>query len=84
MKSYKEYEELLKDNNITFSSHLRYAEEELQNFLSCEGSDVDSIEPISHFTLDIDNNKYKIGVTSEFDGENYKYTYWLMDWFKNC
>lgn len=79
MKSYNSYEELLKDNDITFSSYKRYAEEELLNFLNCEYSDVDAIEPIKHFTLVIAGEVYKIGVTSVFDGENHKYTYWLMD-----
>lgn len=79
MKSYREYEDLLKDNDIVFSSYKGYAEEELQNFLFLKGSDVDAIEPIKHFTLIIASEVYKIGVTSEFDGENYKYTYWLMD-----
>lgn len=79
MKSYDSYEELLKDNDITFSSYKRYAEEELQNFLTCKGSDEDAIEPIKHFTLVIATEVYKIGVTSVFDGETHKYTYWLMD-----
>jgi hypothetical protein len=64
MKRYDDFEELCKDNNI----NLKYAENELNNFLGCEGSeiveDID-IEPNYTFELEsVSSDKFQIGVTS--------------------
>lgn len=83
MKRFSEYEKLLNNINITFSSEIKYANEELKGFLETSGSDiVENIddEPKCTFELNLNDKTYKIGVTSYcIDKEygNYKYYYWL-------
>ena len=78
MKKFESFNELLDSIGVTFSSHRRYADEKLGDFLACVGSD-EGKEPRSYFTIEIDEKKIDIGVTHEEVGEEeYKYTYWIF------
>lgn len=77
MKAFENYEDLLSHIGVTFSSHIRYANEELSIFLGGVGSD-NSTEPKSSFELDIEGNIYQIGVTYKEVNEEIIFTYWLI------
>lgn len=78
MKKFESFNQLLDSIGVTFSSHRKYANEELSNFLSCTGSD-EGNTPRSYFTIEIDEEKFDIGVThEEIEEDEYKYTYWIF------
>lgn len=85
MKKFENFEELLKELGIEFSSEVKYCKGELSSFLENVGSDVvenEDEEPISSFEIEFENKKLEIGVTSIEINEEYgdcKYYYWLID-----
>lgn len=84
MKKYNSYRDLLENIGISFSSHIQYANEKLNNHLSCEGSctvENQNEEPHTGFDIEIDGITFTIGVTSVeiIPEEKYEYFYWLMD-----
>lgn len=78
MKRYDDFEKLCEDNNINF----KHANNELNDFLGCEGSDVvenEIIEPTCLFEVMNENNKIvRIGVTSmEIEECDIIYYFWI-------
>lgn len=83
-KRTESYKELMDYLGVEFSSHRKHFENELSNFLECNGSDVvenkDDI-PMTSFKVEMEHDiTYEIGVTSIEDEEDvYKYYYWHID-----
>jgi len=79
MIKFEEYEFLLNYICIISEADFRYAEDELNKFLKRNGSNI-SNEPIPTFTLEFDNIKYIISVTSKnFINPIYQRYYWIVD-----
>lgn len=76
MKTFETFEQLLNNINVTFSSHVKYANNELNNFLECEGSTLEGESVKGYFTLEMEDNKYNIAVTHSINEDDeiiYKY-----------
>ena len=79
MIKFEEYEFLLNYICIISEADFRYAEDELDKFLKRNASNI-SNEPIPTFTLEFDNIKYTISVTSKnFNNPVYQKYYWIVD-----
>lgn len=83
MKKFENFEELLKEIGIEFSSEVKYFNNELNSFLESVGSDIvesKEEEPTTSFEVEIEDKTIEIGVTSIAEEEdNFKQYYWLID-----
>lgn len=79
MKSFENYEDLLKKIGAESKSDIVYGNNQLKDFLECNGSD-EGDEPYFSFKLEFNSIIYVIGVTyKELEEDVYSYTYWLMN-----
>lgn len=79
MKTFNNYEDLLNNIGVTFSSHNKYANEELNNFLECIGSTEEGEQIEGYFNLEIEGNSYDIAVTHIIkDDEEIEYKYHIL------
>ncbi len=79
MIKFKEYEFLLNYIGFISKADFKYAENVLSNFLSNESSNI-SNEPVPTFTLEFEDVKYTLSVTSKhFNLDYYQKYYWIID-----
>lgn len=81
MKKFDSREKLIEYISAEYSQEAWGINQEIDNFLACEGSDIVNNkfkEPDHVFTVDFNNCKYEIGITSMLISEDeYNYYYWI-------